>query len=71
MTSPRDDDAAPGAYQRRRDELVAERTRLSRRRGGMEETLRRIDALGDRTEDDLRYTQAHPRVQASTGTATP
>lgn len=56
MTSPRDDDAAPGAYQRRRDELVAERTRLSRQRGGMEETLRRIDALGDRTEDDLRYT---------------
>lgn len=53
---PGDGGMAPGAYQRRRNDLVAERARLSRQRSGMEETLRRIDVLGERTEDDLRYT---------------
>ncbi|WP_165443732.1 hypothetical protein [Olsenella sp. Marseille-P4559] len=43
-------------YVRRREELVEERDRPSRRRVGLEDALRRMDIIGASTEDDLRYT---------------
>ncbi len=54
----RDGGCAEGARRlaRLREATVGEPEASSRRREGLEDTLRRIDAIGAGTEDDLLYT---------------